>query len=59
MRDGLSWAMRFPNRCGATLSALWRFTTQGDFIPSDSSSKTSDGTTRIELVIGATVAVVN
>jgi hypothetical protein len=40
-----------------TVTALWRFTAYGDFMPSSSRKTTSDGTPRIVDVIGATVTV--
>ena len=47
MRKSLNRATRFPSRCCETVTALCRFTAHGPFIPSSSSSTTSDGTPRI------------
>lgn len=55
IRAGLSWATRFPKRCCDTVTALWRFTAQVDFMPSSSFRTTSDGTPRMVEVTGATV----
>lgn len=57
MRALRNWATRLPRRSCETVTRLCRFTAHGPFIPSLSSSVTSDGTPRIVDVIGATVTV--
>jgi hypothetical protein len=55
IRSGLRWARRRSNRW--TVTALWRLIAHGAFIPSSTSSTTSDGTPRIAEVMGATVTI--
>jgi hypothetical protein len=56
-RSSLNRATRLPNRHCDTVTALCRFTAHGPFMPSFSSSATSEGTPRIVDVTGATVTV--
>jgi len=57
IRVAPSLPTRFPRRCCDTVTALCKLTAQGAFMPSSSSSWTSDGTPRMVDVIGATVTV--
>ncbi len=54
-RAAESWARRRLRPVVATVTRLWRLTAQGCFIPSSTSSTTSEGTPRMVEVIGATV----
>ena len=56
-REGWRSATRLPRRSFGTVTALCRLTAHGIFMPSSSSSKTCEGTSRIIDVTGATVTV--